>query len=313
MMRTAVVFVLCLGLAVASLASPATAADPAALGFSPAGKEFRFDTGPLRGTLRPQGRSLGLMPVTDGSSGATISGAFGFFSHYRLLDSEARYGHAAWDWASAARRLPDGAVEAIWTGDQEHPFDLRAVYRWKKAGTLDVATTVTPRKDLRRFEVFLASYCSGFPESLVYVQGCPETGGRPGLLAAKKAAGDWQMFPRDDAAVQIIQDGRWRRPPNPVDWKMMPRLAGPLAVRRDAKTGLAIVFMAPPGECFAVSTPYGEEGHRSVYLSLLGRNLKSGQPATARARLVIARDLTDQRAIELYEAYRKEINDPPAY
>jgi len=83
----------------------------------------------------------------------------------------------------------------------------------------------------------------------------------------------------------------------------MPRLAAPLAVRRDAKSGLVAVVMAPPEDCFAVLTPYGEEGHRSVYLSLFGRDLKAGEAVSARARLVIGRDITDEQAIALYKAY----------
>jgi hypothetical protein len=61
--------------------------------------------------------------------------------------------------------------------------------------------------------------------------------------------------------------------------------------------------MAPPQDCFAVLTPFGEEGHRSVYLSLFGRDLKAGETATARARLVIGRDISDEQAIALYKAY----------
>jgi hypothetical protein len=246
------------------------------------------------------------MPVADATSGTALGGAFGFFSHYRLLDADARYGSSAWDWTSAGRLLPDGAAEASWTADAAHPFDMKAVYRWKATGVLDLTTTVTPKKDLRRFEVFLASYWSGFPESLAYVKASPETAGKPGFLAATKAAGDWQTFPRDEAAVKLVQDGRWKRPPNPVDWKIMPPLAAPLAMRRDAKTGFVALVMAPPGDCFAISMPYGEEGHRSIYLSLFGRDLSAGQPASARCRLVIGRNLTEQRAAALYEAYRAE-------
>ena len=40
--------------------------------------------------------------------------------------------------------------------------------------------------------------------------GHPQTDNRPGLLPARKEFGDWQMFPRDAAAVPWIQDGRWR-------------------------------------------------------------------------------------------------------
>jgi hypothetical protein len=291
------------------------------LAFAAAGKEFQFDTGALRGTLRSQGRSLGLMPAFDAESGGKVSGAFGLFSHYRLLDAEARYGHAAWDWASQAKLLPDGSVEAVWSADKEHPFDLKAVYRWKAPNTFDIATSVTARAPLRgrpesgghigpplqRFEVFLASYFDGFEAPFVYVKGCPETGGKPGFVEAKKPSGDWQAFPRDDDAVKLIQDGRWKRPPNPVDWKIMPALAAPLTIRRDAKSGSVAVLMAPAGDCFAISTPYTGEGHRSVYLSLFGRDLKAGETATARSRLVIGRAISDEQAIALYEAYLKEI------
>ena len=62
----------------------------------------------------------------------------------------------------------------------------------------------------------------------------------------------------------------------------MPRLAKPLALRRDAATGLVGLVMAPRDDCFAISTPYGSDGHRSLYLSLLGRDIFKGQQATAR-------------------------------
>jgi len=288
--------------------------------FTAAGKEFRFDTGALRGTLRPQGRSLGLAPVIDSASGSTLSGGAGLMSHYRLLDSEARYGGGAWEWSSTAKTLADGSVEASWSADASRqivarpttepaprlPFDLKALYCWRAPNALDLVTSVTAKKDLARFESFLASYFHGFPESLVYVKGCPQTGGKTGLLAAVRSHGDWQMFPRDEAALKIIGDGRWKRPPNPVDWRIMPPLAGPLAVRRDAKSGLTALIMAPPDDCFAIATPYGEEGHRSIYFSLLGRDLKAGQTATARSRLVIGRNISDEQAVAIYEAYVKE-------
>jgi hypothetical protein len=199
--------------------------------------------------------------------------------------------------------LPDGAVEATWSADDSHPFNLQAVYRWSAANTLDVTTSVTGKKDLRQFEVFLASYFEGFPRTFAYVQASPETGGQPGFLEAKQSVAVWQMFPRDEQAIKTIGDGRWKRPPNPVDWKIMPPLAGALAMRRDAATGLVGLLMTPPGDCFAISMPFGEEGHRSVYLSLLGRDVPAGQTAVARTRLVLARGLSDEQAVAMYREY----------
>ena len=302
----------CLAATAAAAAGPPSSAPPgsrldvAAAFRGPVDNQFPFDTAVFRGVLRRAGLSRGVVPLVDVAFGAELAGDNGIVSHYRLLDDRKRYGHAAWDWKSTAHLRPDGTVETAWVADADHPFDLRAVYRWSAPDTLDVTTRVTARADLVRFESFLASYFRGFPRAFAYVQGCPETGCKPALLEATPQGGAWQMFPVDEAAVATINDGRWLREPNPVDWKIRPRLAGAMAVRRDPDRGLTAVLMAPPGECFAVSMPFGEEGHRSLYLSLFGRDLKSGATATARTRLVIRRGLTDDQAIALYQSYRKE-------
>jgi hypothetical protein len=281
--------------------APAGGAADAKLAFTATGKEFTFATGVLCGTLRGGGKSMGLLPLWCGD--VNIAGSLGILSPYRLLTTDARFGTAAWDWASQARLLPDGSVEVRWSPDAQHPLEITAVYRWSAPTVLDFTATVKPQQDLRKFELFLASYFNGFPVSLVYVQENPQAAGKPAFMEAVKAVAVWQAFLRDDDAARIITDGRWKFPPNPVEWKIMPRLAAPLAVRRDAKTGLAAVLMAPPQDCFAVLTPFGEEDHRSLYLSLFGRDLKAGEFATARARLVIGRDISDEQAIALYKAY----------
>ena len=147
--------------------------------------------------------------------------------------------------------------------------------------------------------VDVASYFQGFP--LAYGSGVN------GLVAAKKELGDWLSFPRDAAAEAIIADGRWGIPPHPVTFKPVARYAGALGVRRDPKSGLTAMVMAPPADCFAVLMPYGEEGHRSLYQSLFGRDFKDGEKATARARLVIGQDIADRQAILEYETYLKEM------
>ena len=296
--------ILCVASAIAG--EPLSPTVPAKLAFTAVKNEYRFNTGVLQGTLREGGKSIGLRPVVETASGTAMSGPYGLFSIYRLLSADARYGTAAWDWASQSQLLADGAVEARWRPDQEHPLEMTAVYRFAAANVLDLQVTVRPRQELRHFELFLASYFQGFPASLVYVRENPEAGGKPGFLAAKQATAHWQMFPRDEEAVRISSDGRWQRPPNPVTWKIMPQLAAPLAIRRDAARGLTAVLMAPAEDCFAVSTPFGEDTHRSVYLSLFGRDLPAGQAASARARLVVARDLSDQQAIDLYRSYTKK-------
>jgi hypothetical protein len=275
----------------------------AELAFTRAAGEFRFDTGVLAGALGEGGKSLGLRPVTHVASGVQIAGPYGIFSPYRLLTSDARFGTAAWDWARKAELLPDGAARVRWSPDEVHPLEITGVYRWAAGDTLDLQLTVKPQRDLRCFELFLASYFNGFPASLACVEPSGSAGGGSRFMEAVKAHGAWQTFARDDRAATIFGDGRWSRPPNPVTWIMMPRLAAPVALRRDAKSGLTAVLMSRPNDCFAISMPYGDEGHRSVYLSLFGRDLKTGQEASAGARLVVGKQISDDRAMEIYRAY----------
>jgi hypothetical protein len=291
-------------------AEPVAGAPPpaASLAFTADGKGFRFDSGALRGTLHPDGRGIGLRPVVEKGSGKQLAGAFGLLSPYRLLAAGERFGTAAWDWPSRARLLANGAVEVSWTADAAHPLEMTAIYRLASPAVLDFEATVRPRRELRRFELFLASYFEGFPSALASIR--QAAGAKPSWLVASQTAGAWQMFPRDAAAVELIRDARWKCPPNPVDWVIMPELAFPLAVRQDGGSGVAAVLMAPADDAFAVSMPYQEEGHRSLYLSLFGRDLGPGRTASARARLIIGRAGTVLEADRLYREFVGEQTGP---
>ena len=52
--------------------------------------------------------------------------------------------------------------------------------------------------------------------------------------------------------------------------------------------------IARSDECFALAMPHETEAHCSLYLCQFGRDLKSGETAHARARLVIL-DSTEER------------------
>ena len=271
--------------------------------------EYTFDTGVLRGTLRQGGKSLGLAPLIHVPTGARLDRSMGILSFYRVFTTGQRYGAGAWDWPSTAKLLPDGAVQVTWPEAPDRPFEMGALYRWKDPQTIDLETTVTARQDVRGFESFLAAYFGeAFPTPCVYVRENPEAQGKPGLLPARKTYGEWQMFPRDDQVLPIIRDGRWGLQPNPVNWTIMPRLAAPLALRRGAGSGLVAVLMAPPEECFAIATPYEGESHYSLYMARFGRDLKAGETAQARTRLVIGAGIADDQAVTLYQQYVRELS-----
>ena len=271
--------------------------------------EYTFDTGVLRGTLRQGGKSQGLSSVTYVPTGAKLDRSMGILSYYRVFTTNKRYGVGAWDWPSTAKLRPDGAVQVTWPEAPDRPFEMGALYRWKDPQTIDVETTVTARKDLSKFESFLASYFDeAFPSPCVYVSENPEAANKPGFLPAKKSYGDWQMFPRDEQTVPIVRDGRWKLEPNPVNWTIMPRLAAPVCLRRGGPNESTVVLMSPPEDCFAVATPCEGEAHYSLYLSLFGRDIKTGETAKARTRFIIAAGASDEQILAFYQQYLGELS-----
>jgi len=284
---------------------------PDALGFNCTGDEvYSFNTGVLQGTLRSGGKSKGLSLLTHVPSGIKLNeGGAGIFSHYRVFTTNQRYGHAAWDWPSQSTRLEDGAVQVHWPAGEDHPFELTVIYRWSASNTLDVETRVKAHQALPQFESFLASYFSkDFPASSVYAKKDSKTGMPPGFATTEKTFGDWQMFPRDSKAVDLIQDGRWQKEPNPVAWAIRPDMALPIGTRRHVPTGLIAIVMAPAEDCFAMSTPYVGEGHFSLYQSLFGRSVAAGETATAHSRLVVAESPTEAQILALYKSYMKDLS-----
>jgi hypothetical protein len=271
---------------------------------------YEFDTGILRGGLRQAGKGLGLTSAVHIPTGTKLNGAYGILSYYRVFTTNKRYGTAAWGWPGTSKLLPDGAVQVTWPQANDRPFEMTAIYRFRDSSTLDVETIVKPGRDLSKFEVFLASYFNeAFPLPQVYVAASPEAEGKPAFLTAKKSFGDWQMFPRNEEVLPIIHDGRWQKEPNPVDWKIMPAMAMPIALRRGSEAAPAAILMAPPDDCFAIATPYEGEGHYSIYFSLFGRDIKAGQTARARLRLVITNAVSNREILNLYQKYMKDIAD----
>jgi hypothetical protein len=91
-----------------------------------------------------------------------------------------------------------------------------------------------------------------------------------------------------------------------VDWVIRDELAAPLGIRRNKDNNLCAVLMSPPEDCFTVMTPHSGEGHGSLYLCLIGHDVKKGETASARSRLVVRTLSKDEDAVPIYNAYMKE-------
>lgn len=276
---------------------------------------YVFNTGTLRGRLRLNGQNQGISELIHVPSGQEIT--YGdrklpVLSHYRLFTTGTRYGHAARDWPTECHLLSDGSVEAEFRPTEDYPFAMKAVFRLGEANAIDVETIVTAKQDLARFEVFLSNYFGDGYDASVYVIHSLRSPGQPFFLRADHnplVAGNYLLFPRDRESLLDVFDGRWQQPPNPVEWCITRYLAAPVGVRRHKETGLTAVVMAAPEDCFAVSTPYNQEppdgvaNHRSLYLSLFGRDVCKGETVRASCRLQILATPTDEAVEQCYHSY----------
>jgi hypothetical protein len=218
----------------------------------------------------------------------------GLLSHYRVFTANKRYGTAAWDWPSEATLQTNGAVSVVWTEVAERPFKLEATYRWVAPNILDLETRVSAIAQLKSFETFLASYFSAlFTNSMVYT-----TSAQGDLFVhATQSVGTWQCFPRDSTAAALFKDGRWQIEPNPVEWVRVSDLAHPIGLRRAPHEHITVAIYSRSADCFAISTPYEIEDHRSLYFSLFGGDVKPGETLVAKNRLVVHTNALEQAMI----------------
>ncbi len=266
---------------------------------------FNFDTGLLRGVMRGEGKSIGLVPVEYGPNYLPLAktpGLPGLLNYYRVFTTNHRHGDSMRGVPSVAEVTAPNALKVRWEAGEDRPFAMTATYTWSAPDTLDLETLIEAKGALPDFEMFLSSYLTErFPITQVYAK---QADGKKAFMTPDPDQGTWQMFPRDADAVRLIKDGRWTYPPNPVDWAIRPEYAAPLLYRRDAETKLAQIVMTRPGDCFAVSTPCSGEGHYSMYLSLFGKTLAAGDAVRAHTRMIVA-VLDDAQIVARYDAFMK--------
>ena len=279
---------------------------------------YGFDTGIVKGKMIAEGASQGIVALTDDSSGQDIAYGKpnpGIFSYYRIFSTNKRYGDAVRDWPRTATVLPDGALRIHWPAQPEHPLEITAVYRWKSGDTLDLETEVKPQQTMPKFEVFLSSYFSKNFRGRIYAKPGSHAPGKPAFLDVDVnllVRGTYLAFPRDLRAAQIIYDGRWDYEPNPVQFSLTQQLEAPLCMRQDNQSGISVVMMSRPQDCFAIATPYNMEppdgvaGHNSLYFSLFGYDLQAGQTAKAFTRMVVMKNGADDTAVERYRQFIEE-------
>jgi len=268
--------------------------------------EYHLDTGELKGTLRASGLSFGFAPLHHVSTETELTSIMGLLNYYRVFTVKHRYGESMRALPSAATMESENTIRVHWPADTGRPFALTGIYHIVSVNTIDLITIVEAKDELPNFDVFIASYLSNrFPVSSVCIRNQEQD--TVSFETAEKEAGVWQAFPRDDAAIQIIRDGRWTINPSPVDWAIRPAFFVPLIYRRNPETGLTIAMMARTEDCFAVFTPERDETHYSMYFSLFGKTIQAGENVSTRIRLLID-ILDDSGVLQQYNLFKNSFN-----
>jgi hypothetical protein len=124
-------------------------------------------------------------------------------------------------------------------------------------------------------------------------------------------------FPRDERAANILTDGRWQRGRHLTRFAPVRYYAIPFGFYSHQATGLDILLMSRAEDVFAVSMAYHSDDptddvgqHRSLYLSLFGRDLDPGQRVQTAVRLQLGEWGGDATAHQ--NQYARFLNDRPA-
>ena len=295
-------------------------AGAADLTFTPAAPGyFSFDTGALRGTIRADGRSQGVVKLTDAATGLELANdppLPGLLSLYRVFAGPTRFPDARTAPHRAQLNAARTELSILWEAAPERPYSITGRFTLGDARSLDLALECVAKAPLPAFEIFVSSYPAMALRHFLFLKyTLHQGGGRDPVLYEPTAApfieGCYLAFPRDDAAARLIFDGRWEKPPNPVHFAAGRHYAAPLLGSRNPENGVAVLLFARAEDCFALESTYTRPGghdsvasHNSLYLSLGGKDLAEGETARFRLRAAVATLARHGEALELHARWR---------
>ena len=177
-----------------------------------------------------------------------------------------------------------------------HHAQLQVTVSIAEEDSIDCTIDVTSHAYYPDYEVMISAYFAEGLRPAVYIG--------PGVRGATTEL-EWVApvenpvyrdmylaFPRDERAASLLSDGRWQR------GRHFTRFAGaryyglPLGVYAHDDSDLDVLLMGRPEDVFAVSMAYHSDNplddvgqHRSLYLSLFGRDIYPGQRIRTTCRM----------------------------
>ncbi len=303
----------------------------ATLDYRPEEKVYAFETAEIQGTLRPGNEfpHHGLTHLVHKSTGIEfVHPLYAILNLYRFMhrDPSAATGMDS-DLGNPRQgerhiEADESSVTLRWAlQDPAHP-EMAIRYEIAEPATIDMTVTVTPNAAANDFEALLACYFDPVHVPHIYLardrfeleDELGRFGDEPELASVVVNPifrGGVLVYPRDEDAVGISVDGRWR---DIARFSPVRRYKLPVCFQADRGQQVAAVLMSRPEDCFAVSSGYDSPDardrfhkHNPLYLSLFGGTLEPGVARTARARLVVTNlDEDLSQPLEHYAAFLAE-------
>lgn len=283
----------------------------------PAGQSLDFDTPQIAGTIRLDGVYHGITRLIDKRSGRQlIDPRYSALNLFKWMSVNLVMGQPRQMERTAAVG-PDWA-EVRWPASEAHRGEVTARYEVRSPGAIDLTVTLHSQGTYPAYELFLSSYFDKSLQPHVYLKARDPKLAELVLPEVNDVfRGTVLVFPRDAHTARHCLDGRWDRSEGKVPVvQMCPvrHYARCLAMLVDPEKTLAVVLMADPRDCYALSTRYhaAEESDRlTTYsafdLSLFGGDVVPGDERTVKVRLAVTSlDADASQPLDLYDAFLAE-------
>lgn len=273
-----------------------------------------FETDLVSGKYLTAGHYQGVRDLVHRPTGVQIAAGEklpGLVAPYRVFGNGRRYNDV---------RERDGRVEQVSEGiritharNAENPFDLTSVYSWSH-DTLEVRYTLAIHAEMQGFELGIASYLAAGFRAFVPRQSnvWGEKDYKIVPVDVNPMTDVYAVFPRSEADVKTIFDGRLDLPPYPIRFTVPAFYAFPWAYRRHVRTGVMALGMADPKECYSMCIPVNNppedpdpaNGYQGVYFYLFGRDVHPGETLKTRVRWVIGQDMPESEILARWNEFQ---------
>ncbi len=214
----------------------------------------------------------------------------------------------------------EDGISFTWMPTIRRQAKVKVKFTFRQPNIIDMDMWVETLTNYPGFEILLSAYMAPGFESGVYVakeEFGPIEGEQIRLVDQPMIHGIWPFFPRDEAGANLLTDGRHQK--GRWFWRMAigRRYAMPLAFF--SKNGVDAIVMGRPEDVYAVGATYKGDaenddvaGHRSLYLSLFGENLKAGEGRHTQMRMIIDDFGSDaEKHKELFRSFLKDMESKP--